>query len=148
MRTKGRWGARLAASFAAAWLLGLAYTGDAHGAFTDCAMCHLDPAPDSGAKDFFEYFATPTRQHPTGVAYPPPQNLEYLRPTALAGDIVFFDKNGNGIVDWDEVQLFGAGGTIECASCHGEHGDTPPVTQPNMYLRVATGTLCLVCHRL
>lgn len=146
---KNAWrGVKLAAACALASLLGLVSTGIAHGAYVDCAMCHLDPEPDSRAKDFFEYFAVPARQHPTGVSYPPAQNTDYLRPTALAGDIIFFDTNGNGIADFDEVQLFGFSGKIECASCHREHGDTAPPPQPNMYLRVGTQLLCAVCHRV
>ncbi|HEY0823830.1 MAG TPA: hypothetical protein VGD76_08590 [Ramlibacter sp.] len=146
---KNAWrGVKLAGACVLASLLGLVSTGGAHGAYVDCAMCHLDPAPDSGAKDFFEYFALPARQHPTGIAYPPPQNPDYLRPTALVGDIIFFDRNGNGAVDLDEVQLFGLAGTIECASCHREHGDAAPPPEPNMYLRVSTQVLCAVCHRV
>lgn len=138
----------LAAACVLASLLGLVSTGAAHGAYVDCAMCHLDPAPDSQAKDFFDYFALPARQHPTGVPYPSAQNPDYRRPTALAGDLVFFDTNGNGIPDFDEVQLFGFGSKVECASCHREHGDTAPPAQPNMYLRVTTHSLCAVCHRV
>jgi predicted CXXCH cytochrome family protein len=148
MKNQKWWGVKLAASCALASLLGLAATDEARGAYVDCAMCHLDPAPDSGARDFFDIFSLPARQHPTGVTYPPPQNGDYFRPTALTGDIVFFDTNGNGIADFDEVQLFGSGGKIECASCHREHGDTSPPPQPNMYLRVTGDLLCMMCHRV
>lgn len=138
---------KLVALCALVSLLGLASTSDAHGAYADCARCHLDPAPGSRAQDFFIYFARPERHHRTGIAYPPAQKQDYFRPTAQVGDIAFFDRNGNGVADLDEVQLFGIGGKIECASCHREHGDAPPPAQPNMYLRVATNLLCLVCHR-
>jgi predicted CXXCH cytochrome family protein len=148
MKKNRWWGVRLAASCALASLLGLGSMDEVHGAYVDCAVCHLDPAPDSGAKDFFDFFVSPERQHPIGMAYPPALNAAYVRPTALTGDIVFFDRNGNGIPDFDEVQLFGTSGTIECASCHREHGDTSPPPQPNMYLRVTGDLLCLVCHRV
>jgi predicted CXXCH cytochrome family protein len=82
------------------------------------------------------------------MAYPPPQNPDFFRPTVLLGDISFFDRNGNGIADFDEIQLFGTGGKVECASCHREHGDAPPPPQPNMYLRVTAAMLCMVCHRI
>jgi hypothetical protein len=147
---KKRWWcrARLAASCALAWLLVPAYIGNAEGAYLDCSLCHLDPAPDSGAQDYFDFFALPRRQHPTGVAYPTARVQEFFRPTAFMGDIAFFDLNGNGIADADEVQLFGIGAKVECASCHREPGDAPPPPQPNMYLRVSTATLCMVCHRI
>jgi hypothetical protein len=75
------------------------------------------PPPPPGAS---------ARQHPTGIAYPEAQNAEFSRSTALAGEVAFFDQNGNGVADPDEVQLFGVGGKLECASCHREHGDAPP----------------------
>ena len=144
-KKKGR-GARLAAAGALAWLLAPAFMGSAHGAYIDCRLCHLDPAPDSAAKDYFEYFALPQRQHPTGIAYPSALNREYLRP--VVGDVAFFDDNGNGVPDIGEVQLFGLAGQVECASCHREHGESPPPPQPAMYLRVSTPLLCMVCHRI
>jgi hypothetical protein len=147
--TKNRWwGVKLVASCALASLLGLASTGDAQGAYVDCTICHWEPAPDSQAKDYFDYFARSEQQHPTGIAYPAAQDQDYFRPTALVGDIAFFDKNGNGVADLDEVQLFGIDGKIECASCHREHDGASPPAQPNMYLRGTTDLLCMVCHRL
>lgn len=140
--------ARLAAFCTLALMLGPAFTSDANGAYLDCRLCHLDPEPGSAAKDYFDYFARPERQHPTGIAYPLADNRDYFRPTALVDGVVFFDTNGNGIADIEEVQLFGVSGNVECASCHREHGSLPPPPQPNMYLRVANDTLCLVCHRI
>jgi len=147
--SRGRWwGVRLAACCALAWLANAFFMSDAYGAYVDCRLCHLDPAPDSRAKDYFDYFVAPRRQHPTGIAYPAPENRDFIRPTALIADVTFFDSNGNGIADIDEVQLFGAAASVECSSCHYEHGDTAPPPQPNMYLRRSTGLLCMVCHRL
>ncbi len=139
--------AQLAASCAAALVLGGAWIGEASGAYLDCRMCHLDPVPGSTARDYFEYFASPRMQHPTGVAYPWTGNQDFIGATTLADGIFFFDTNGNGVADVDEVQLFGISATIECSSCHREHGDGPPPPDPNMYLRLANGAVCLVCHR-
>jgi predicted CXXCH cytochrome family protein len=147
MKKNKWWGVTLATACAVASLAGPGSVGDAHAAYIDCTMCHLDPAPGSPAKDYFDYFATPQRQHPTGRAYPTSLPQEFFLPTALVGDIVFFDRNGNGIADADEVQLFGTGAKVECASCHREHGDAPPPPQPNMYLRMSAAMLCMVCHR-
>lgn len=147
MNKKKWWGVR-SAGCALALLLGAVTIGNAHGAYVDCRMCHLDPAPDSGARDYFDYFSLPRRQHPTGMDYPAAGNPDFFRPTAFSDGVAFFDRNGNGMADVDEVQLFGAGGKVECASCHREHGDAPPPAQPRMYLRMATDVLCFVCHRI
>lgn len=147
MKTK-RWRqASLVTACLLASLLGPSWTGDARAAYIDCRLCHLDPVPGSLAKDYFDYFASPRRQHPTGMSYPPAPSQEFFLPTALAGDIAFFDSNGNGVADFDEVQLFGTEAKVECASCHREHGEGPPAAQPNMYLRAASGVLCMVCHK-
>lgn len=136
-------------------------SGNANGGYIDCRTCHLDPLPDSGAPDYFEYFAEPRRQHPTGIAYPVFQGSDYNGPTGLEGDIAFFDSNGNGIADADEIQLFGITRKVECSSCHREHGDSPqPVKTKgnkrsgtsqttNQYLRLSNAfdALCRVCHR-
>lgn len=146
-------GARLAGCFVLASLLGPLSSGSARGAYVDCRLCHLDPAPGSGAQDYYNYFFMP--QHPTGMAYPLGPNQEFFRPTGSAGGITFFDRNGNGIADIDEVQMFGVTATVECASCHREHGDSPSARskssrtpQPNMYLRLGSDLLCMVCHRI
>lgn len=148
MNNKAWCKARFAIAWPLALLLGAVWTGQAQGGYADCRLCHLDPAPGSMAKDYFDYFARPQRQHPTGMPYPAVQNADFFRPTAQAGDIAFFDSNNNGVADFDEIQLFGPEGKVECASCHREHGgDAPPPAQPGMYLRQRVGTLCMVCHR-
>ena len=145
---KTRWrSASLVIACALAALLGPASTRDAHGAYLDCRLCHLDPSSGSPARSYSSYFTDSPRHHSTGKAYPSAQDRGFFRPTALAADIAFFDSNGNGVVDVDEVQLFGAEARIECSSCHREHGEGSPPTQPGMYLRKGAGVLCLVCHR-
>jgi predicted CXXCH cytochrome family protein len=141
-------GVMLAASCVFAWFPGPGFIGNAHGASLDCTLCHLDPAPGSTAPDYFEYFGASRKQHPTGVPYPAADNQEFFRPNSLVDDLTFFDMNGNGIPDIDEIRLFGLGAKVECSSCHREHGDTPPPPQPNMYLRVSAALLCMVCHRV
>lgn len=140
--------AKLAGFFLFA-LICLAYTDTAHSSYVDCTACHLDPAPDSAAKDYFDYFVDRQRQHSVEVDYPV-TSADYQRPTAIDADITFFDTNGNGIVDLDEVQLFGLTDKVECSSCHREHGDTLPAPLPNMYLRIANigNALCGVCHKI
>lgn len=128
----------------------LACLGDARGDYVDCTTCHLDPAPDSLAQDYSEYFSGGKREHSVGIGYPPLSNPDYLRPTALDGDISFFDTNGNSLIDADEIQLFGGSDTVECSSCHREHGDGPPPPDPASYLRLPNvrDALCRACHLL
>lgn len=123
---------------------------NANGEYVDCRTCHLDPLPDSGARDYFEYFAETKRQHPVGIGYPISPRPDYNGPTGWVGDITFFDSNGNGVADADEIQLFGISRKVECSSCHREHGFGAPPPQPNMYLRLSNvlDALCQVCHRL
>jgi hypothetical protein len=159
-------------SFSMLALIGLACIGDAHGSYSDCTVCHLDPLPDSPAKDYYEFFVDRKRQHVVAVDYPV-SSSGYRQPTyiqaatanggikgsgrrtkaTVSAEIslgAFFDSNGNGIADIDEVQLFGLTDKVECASCHREHGDTSPPAEPNMYLRIANSNseLCGVCHKL
>lgn len=140
----------------------------------DCRSCH---APDgiSGARDFSQYYTHPPDghpigrgfhfNHPVGMKFPAGLNAnqKFKPPNVRSADITFFDRNGNGQPDSDEVQLFadiddvtgeviGENGdvTVECASCHKAHGNAPvPVNTPgNFYLRIDNkgSALCLTCH--
>ncbi|MEK6750094.1 MAG: hypothetical protein AABY83_12970 [Pseudomonadota bacterium] len=64
--------------------------------------------------------------HPVGVRYPErfSKGGEYAEPTLRQARIAFFDKNGNGHADPNEVRLYdsGDGYEVECASCHDPHG--------------------------
>jgi predicted CXXCH cytochrome family protein len=116
-----------------------------------CRSCH-GPNESSGAKDFSAIYANPKSHHPIGVLYPigTGADQKFKLPNRQTTNIAFFDTNGNGQPDNDEIQLFGLNGevTVECASCHKEHGNGA-VTSGNMYLRVDnTGSaLCITCHR-
>jgi len=119
----------------------------------DCRSCHA-PNGAAGAKDFSHIYATPSSHHPVGVKYPANSNAKpnYTLPNGQVAGVTFFDRNGNGQADSNEIQLFRDGGaaTIECASCHMEHGkDTAPTsTTGNSYLRVDNvgSALCTTCH--
>ena len=77
----------------------------------------------------------------------------YHQPEGRGKDIAFFDKNGDGQPDEDEILLFGKNGmyTVECASCHKEHGKTPQDghAPAGLYLRIEnfSSGLCTTCHR-
>jgi len=121
----------------------------------DCRTCHVQNGA-AGAKDFSAIYAKLKTHHPVGVRYPfevkPDSNLKL--PSGKSGNITFFDTNGNGLPDSDEIQLFGATGpvTVECSSCHIEHGisSAGPKASANSYLRIdnRTSALCTICHSI
>lgn len=124
--------------------------------YADCRTCHYATAPDATAPDYTNYFVA-KGHHPVRVSYP--ARTEYNQPPNVVADIQFWDLNGNGLPDPDEIQLFSStltgtttgSWTIDCASCHTEHGITAPnPSHPADYVRPAGGDrwLCLTCHRL
>ena len=125
----------------------LALSGLGYAQAVDCRTCH---APDgaTGARDFSHIYAKPSSHHPVGVKYSAALNSN--QPNGQSAGVIFFDRNGNGLPDADEIQLFGESGaaTVECASCHREHGNAPAGASGNFYLRVDnTGSaLCITCH--
>ncbi len=119
----------------------------------DCRSCHVVSGA-AGARDFSHIYGNPSSHHPVGIQYPAGLNAKpnFNQPNGQSAGIAFFDSNGNGQPDSDEIQLFGASGvaTVECASCHREHGNAPPPAEAahNRYLRVdnAGSALCVTCH--
>ena len=132
-------------------LLGVSSLGRAQN--FDCLDCH-DITGSAGVDDFSMIYAHTKPHHPVGIAYPsgPTANEDFKAPHGQSAGITFFDRNGNGQPDSNEVQLYDVNGeaTIECATCHIEHGTTPlPADAPaDVYLRVKnTGSaLCSTCH--
>ncbi|MBD5800699.1 hypothetical protein AZOA_00990 [Azoarcus sp. Aa7] len=149
--------------------------GPAHADYSDCRTCHYATNVDSATPDLTGYFVDPGH-HPVRVSYPIRADY-HLPATTSATGVLFFDNNGNGVPDPDEIQLFNSSvlsdttgtGTatrakgkpknsaitdtwvIDCASCHIEHGLTPPDPQhATDYVRRAGGErlLCLTCHNM
>jgi hypothetical protein len=118
-----------------------------------CLDCH-DITGAAGANDFSMIYAHTKPHHPVGIAYPSGVSAkdDFNAPNGQSAGVTFFDRNGNGQPDSNEVQLYSVSGaaTIECATCHIEHGTTPPPANalPDMYLRVtnAGSVLCSTCH--
>ncbi len=118
-----------------------------------CLDCH-DITGGIGVNDFSLIYAQTKPHHPSGIAYPfgVTANDNFNAPNGQSGDVTFFDRNGNGQPDSNEVQLYSVNGaaTIECATCHIEHGTTPRPANapPDMHLRVtnAGSALCTTCH--
>ena len=131
------------------------YTQKGFAESDDCRFCHAPNAP-SGVRDFSFIYDNPKSHHPVGVMYPlgPDSDPDYNQPTGYTDDgVIFFDDDGYGVLDNDDVRLFGKGNavTVECYSCHREHGDNPVKVRPasEHYLRVANdeSRLCITCHR-
>lgn len=120
----------------------------------DCRSCHGTNGI-AGAKDFSSIYANPKSHHPVGVSYPlgPASYPNLNLPDGQSTHIAFFDRNGNGQPDIDEIQLFGTdiAMMVECASCHKPHGNglASVNTPAESYLRFDNGSsaLCRTCHR-
>ena len=123
----------------------------------DCRGCHVtNLAP--GARDFSAIYADPSTHHPTDISYPQHES-NFNPPTQQRGKVSFFDNNGNGQPDNDEITLFEKSGMlkVECASCHKPHGLAVvddslagrQLSTHDFYLRTTQthGDLCSTCHK-
>ena len=153
---------RLLLSLCAVMLLDVSITGCAQNQIAkkaadqnvDCRTCH-SPGGIPGARDFSSIYANPKSHHPVGVNYPLGANAypNFRVPNGYIEGIAFFDRNGNGRPDPDEIQLYGTSVsvTVECASCHRPHEDSleSGYSHNDPYLRFDNGrsALCSTCHR-
>lgn len=147
------------------WVLGMAslpLTGCAqHGSsqrgyakHDDCLFCH-SLKNTGGLKDLSRMYAQSENHHKVNIAYPMTVTAkdEYHIPAGQRDDVVFFDRNGNGKPDVDEVRMYLNNGValITCSSCHREHDRSPVrVEHPDDdYLRGTNvaSELCTTCHR-
>ncbi len=139
--------------YALIFLMLLVSSGSAYSKNVDCRSCHVRDS-SSGAGDLGAVYANSANHHSVDINYPVGLRADrnFHLPSGQSGDIAFFDTNGNGQPDIDEIQLFGTDGaiTITCSSCHGEHGSTEPTVgvPKNAYLRITTegSKLCSTCH--
>jgi hypothetical protein len=120
----------------------------------DCKFCHT-PFNASSAKDLSQIYDNEASHHPVDILYPFSLKFgeNFNLPNGRRGNMAFFDRNGNGKLDSDEIRLFPEKGGVEvtCASCHREHSSSlTPVEHPDDdYLRGTNrdGELCITCHR-
>ncbi len=129
--------------------------------------CH---ATKGGTRADFRVFVLGTDltdDHIIGVRFPTTfgPGVDYNEPDiVIPGRWAFYDTNGNGFAEKNEVRLYdsGDGPEVECASCHDPHGI--PSNGPNTpfnpsFLRVnnsgvnadgivgaGASRLCLTCH--
>ncbi|MGK7346255.1 MAG: cytochrome c3 family protein [Candidatus Nitrospinota bacterium M3_3B_026] len=126
------------------------------GKLTTCqGTCH-NPSGWVPAPDFtvFVIGTDLTDDHPVGVQLPDTATYDFKAPGATDGSLQFFDTNGDGRADNNEVRFYdtGEGYEVECASCHDPHGveSAGPGSEfiPS-FLRVNNNnasSLCLTCH--
>ncbi len=129
---------------------------DSGGGGVACLSCH-SPGNQPAATDFTAfYIGTDLRNdHPIGITFPTNAGpgTEFNEPGTIQGNLRWFDFNGNGRADKQEVRLYdtGDGFEVECGTCHDPHG-VPTAgagsTFIPTFLRVSnTGSgLCLTCH--
>lgn len=119
----------------------------------NCLFCHSS-SENRGVRDFSPIYLNPKLHHPVGMQYPlgSDSRPDFFQPDGYDGETIFFDNEKDGVLDEDDVRLFGVGNavTVECASCHREHGglsDRQPVAG-DYYLRITNkgSKLCITCH--
>ena len=121
----------------------------------NCNRCHIENI-SIGVADFKPFYLGTDliNDHPIGVTIPAASQYDFRVTTGLVpNQFEFFDNNGNGKADTNELRLYfdgSAGYRIECATCHDPHG-VAPSSGAEMYpsfLRKsnANSELCLSCH--
>lgn len=125
-----------------------------------CLACHSPFAGSTGAgATDFTAFAVGTdlnNDHPVGVPYRDPivtPGVDYRAADKISKNIRFFDTDGDGRPDADELRFYdsGNGFRVECASCHDPHGVPAKGGGPffnKTFMRVSNdgSDLCLTCH--
>ena len=123
-----------------------------------CLACHSSDAGivGAGATDFkaFAIGTDLTNDHPVGIDLPVSgAGTDFNVPTGVRAGIRWFDGDGDGRPDKDEIRFYdtGSGPRVECASCHDPHGVTTSGfggTINVSFLRVSNqgSSVCLTCH--
>ncbi len=120
-----------------------------------CMVCHRRGSPFPPAGDFaaFVIGTDLTNDHPIGVNMPNGAGVDFNAPTGVSTGMAFFDDNGDGRANTDEIRLYdtGDGPEVECASCHDPHG-VPSGGAGSLFIRSflrvdnAQSNVCLTCH--
>lgn len=124
---------------------------------TNCLLCHNIPNSEPSIPNWGVAFLGTdlTNDHPVGVRFASsgPNLADFNQPNRTNGSIAFFDTDGNGRADPNNIRMYdsGNGFAVECASCHDPHGvpsgGQGSVNNPT-FMRVTNSgsTLCLTCH--
>lgn len=139
--------------------VGLGSPTDPTGSQVGCMVCHSSVGSGTIFADATDFTAMVigtdlSNDHPVGIQYPTAgAGVDFNALTGTVAGISFFDGNGNGRPDTDEVRVYdtGEGPEVECASCHDPHGvptGGAGSTHARTFLRVenTASALCLTCH--
>lgn len=130
-----------------------AANGGQHNTLVQCASCH-SAGPGSPATSFASFvIGTDLRDdHPVGVPFPA-DAPDFFQPGGTTAGLKFFDTNGNGRADKQDIRLYKTGSEyrVECASCHDPHGvpsGGPGSAFNKTFLRKTNETsgVCFTCH--
>ncbi len=131
---------------------GISPSLNSHNTLSQCMSCHSNPGA-GGAADFSAALIGTdlTNDHPVGVMLPTGE--DWNEPTGIAAGARFFDANGDGRMNSNEIRFYdsGNGPRVECASCHDPHG--VPMGGPGSqfaptFMRISNSgsAVCLACH--
>lgn len=126
---------------------------------SECLSCHSPANGGTPAVDFSAFaIGTDLRNdHPVGVTFPAAtgNGTDWNTPggTKMVGSLTtkFFDDNGNGRLDKNEIRVYdtGHGPSVECGSCHDPHGVPGTGGKFNATFLRKSNTqsgVCLTCH--
>lgn len=131
-----------------------------HDAMVSCYGCH-SPGNIGWPQDFYGFVIAPwvdgalelRDDHPVAIKLPDTNIYDFNQPTGSQGDMLFYDTNGDGRADNNEVRFYdyGSGPSVECTSCHDPHGVEsagPGSMLIPSFLRVNNNgsSLCQTCH--
>ncbi len=125
-----------------------------------CLVCHSPGGAGAAFPTAYDFtaFAIGTdlrNDHPVGIRFPlaAGPGTDFNDPPRKETRLAYFDTNGNGRADGNEIRLYnsGEGYEVECASCHDPHGVAsagPGSTFNATFLRLpnASSAVCLTCH--
>ncbi len=145
----------LAVTLASVMIVGCVQMGETPEGYEsndDCMFCH-SRANAKTARALEDMYINTADHHPVEIVYPPQLKSDTFNVfNAKRGNKHYFDSNGNGKLDDDEIRLFEDGeGKIEitCSTCHREHEKSPVrMEEPDEdFLRGDSREFCHVCHR-
>jgi mono/diheme cytochrome c family protein len=125
-----------------------------HQTMAECMSCHTENGAVPGATSFGAFLIGKDlrNDHPIGVVFPT-ANPDFFQPTGTAPLAKYFDTDGDGHMDKEDIRLYknGSNFQVECATCHDPHGvpSNGVGSQFNgTFLRKTNGEskVCFTCH--
>ena len=124
-----------------------------HNTMAECMSCHSTTGPTAATNFASFLIGTDLRNdHPIGVRFPT-SNTDFNPTTGATALNTFFDKDGDGHMDKEDIRLYKTGSDfrVECASCHDPHGvpsNGAGTAFNKTFLRKTNdgSGVCLTCH--